>query len=106
MIVVVNGEEMLLYTPFSSDNIRSVRTVATAFRNDTSTPTQEGELRYSELSEERKAIVDAYVNSNDYQAAVPAKAAQSAMQEGYAAAYVFNANGKENQVTSATQRKE
>ena len=106
MVVTVNGEEMLLYTPFSSDNIRSVRTVATAFREDTSTPTQEGELRYNELSAERKAIVDTYADSADYQAAVPAKAAQATMQEGYAAAYVVNANGKENQVGSATQRKE
>ena len=59
-ITLANSEVITVYTPFDKDdNVRSIRQIAQAFQADTSEPA-EGEIRYSTLSETRKAIVDAY----------------------------------------------
>ena len=103
-ITFANGAKKFLYTPFSvENNVRSIRTVAQAFKADETEP-EGDEIRYNTLSDTRKAIVDAYANSADYQKAAPASVALTQMEEGYQAAYVVN-NNKEN-VTSASQRKE
>ena len=59
-ITFENGEMMTVYTPFDKkENVRSIRYVAQAFQVDTSTPVA-GEIRYNQLSETRKGIVNAY----------------------------------------------
>lgn len=109
IVQLPNGELRTLYTPFSSKNVRSVRTVAQAFRAD-ETEAKEGELRYYLLSETRKAIVDAYADSGNYQsgnAVQPANATLSQVEEGYQAAYVINVSAKKySQTGSVAQRKE
>ena len=110
IIRLANGETMTLYTPFSSDNVRSIRTVAQAFKVDDSEP-QEGEIRYNTITEAKKTIVDAYADSPDYQSssaqAATVSATLSQVEEGYEAAYVVNASGKKySKMSSVAQRKE
>ena len=57
-----NGDVWTIYTPFDKeDNVRSIRQVAIAFKADTSAPEDEYDIRYSGLTDEKKAVVDAYI---------------------------------------------
>ena len=61
----LKGQTYVVYTKFNNDdNVRSIRQVAQAFQADT-TAASNGELRYADLSAERKAIVDAYALSDE-----------------------------------------
>ena len=101
MIIEVNGEERILYTPFTSENVRSVRYVAQQLQLDTS--------EYEALSDAKKAVVDTYANSPVYG---QENVAATALNENYAAAYVVNEkkafckNVKDEKISFATQRKE
>ncbi|MBQ3019730.1 MAG: hypothetical protein IJD77_04005 [Clostridia bacterium] len=60
MEITLNGNTITVYTPFNEqDNIRSIRQISQAFREDTSTPA-EGEIRYATLGDTQKGIVDTY----------------------------------------------
>jgi hypothetical protein len=101
MIIEVNGEERILYTPFTSENVRSVRYVAQQLQLDTP--------EYEALSDAKKAVVDTYANSPVYG---QENVAATALNENYAAAYVVNEkkafckNVKDEKISFATQRKE
>ena len=89
VIEYANGMTKTLYTPFTAKNVRSIRTVAQAFKADDSTPVG-NEIRYNALSNTLKAIVDAYATSPDYAPKTKSAATTvSKSQEGYAAAYVY-----------------
>lgn len=80
-ITFANGEPRTIYTPFTvENNVRSVKYVANALKND--------ETEYEKLSDTKKAIVEGYATSEDYN--VQAMSASAAMEENYAAAYVMS----------------
>ena len=63
-ITFEGGETIVLYTPFDyEDNVRSIRMVAKAFKADASAPENENDLRYSTITDEQRAIVDAYIGT-------------------------------------------
>ena len=58
-ITLEGGDVITLYTPFSyENNVRSIRYVAQQFKKDTG-----ADFNYDGLSDERKAIVDAYAGT-------------------------------------------
>ena len=84
-----SGAVRTIYTPFSADNVRSVKWVANAVINDASA--------YEKLSDAKKAIVEGYANSEDYsKSAKAARTSVAQMEENYAAAFV--AGGKKESV--------
>ena len=63
-ITLKNDVTITVYTPFDKENnVRSIRYVAQAFKADTTEPA-EGELRYNNLSDTKKAVVDTYAASD------------------------------------------
>ena len=85
-ITFESGAVRTIYTPFSADNVRSVKWVANAVINDTEA--------YEKLSDAKKEIVHGYADSADYGAKARASVAQ--MKENYAAAFVVG--GKKESV--------
>ncbi|MBQ4054016.1 MAG: hypothetical protein IJD33_06720, partial [Clostridia bacterium] len=62
---LVNGTKKVVYTSFDiDDNVRSIRSVAQKFQADTSAA-EEGELRYANLTDARKTIVDNYAKTDE-----------------------------------------
>ena len=56
IVITIGEDEIICYTPFNvEDNVRSIRYVAQQFKKDTT-----ADFKYSDLSAEKKAIVDAY----------------------------------------------
>jgi len=65
-ITFAGGEVWTVYTAFNSeDNVRSIRMIAKAFKADTSEPQNENEPRYNDLTAEKRAIVDAYIGTEE-----------------------------------------
>lgn len=80
MLTLPSGKQVTIYTPFSADNVRSVKYIAGKLQDDTE--------EYDALSDAKKGIVDTYAASPVWGEEVPAPAAVS-VEEGYAAAYVL-----------------
>ena len=65
-ITLANGMVLTAYTAFDNeDNVRSIRQVAKEFKADTSEPQSANEFRYHTITDEQRAIVDAYIGAEE-----------------------------------------
>ncbi len=108
-ITLKNDTTIIVYTPFDKENnVRSIRYVAQAFKADTTEPA-EGELRYNNLSDTKKAVVDTYAASDsidlmDY-AAYAANNFFTTIAWNYPALDESNEYNNEKNIAIATQMK-
>ena len=97
IITMKDGEKVFIYTPFTvENNVRSIKTIATAFINDT-TPAENGELRYYDFSDTdpRKTIVELYAGLT-----TPASASNEATNNLGASYSVYFAKNKINLIAN------